>query len=381
MNIINQTTKIYSGENSIESLNKIKNSKILVISDGFLVKNKMINMVLDNLDNSNTILVFDEVKPDPPLSVVSKAMAKMIKINADYIIGFGGGSAIDTAKGTIYFLKEAGKLKKYLEFIAIPTTSGTGSEVTNVAVVTDEQSSIKHALVSNEILPTIAILDPKTTESLPASIVANTGMDVFTHALEACVAKGANDYSDALAEKSGELVVKYLLKAYTDANDKLAKEKMHMASNLAGNAFNVAGLGVNHSIAHQLGGMYHIAHGLANAILLCEVIDFNSKDLNVKEKYVEYSKKIGLSDKNDCDANAIYKLKLFIKTIMSNMNLPDRISKIDNIDLSKWELEKYIMMANATKDRCLVGNPKNIKDKDIAILESVAHTLINFKER
>lgn len=372
MNIINQTTKIYSGENSIESLNKIKNSKILVISDGFLVKNKMINMVLDNLDNSNTILVFDEVKPDPPLSVVSKAMAKMIKINADYIIGFGGGSAIDTAKGTIYFLKEAGKLKKYLEFIAIPTTSGTGSEVTNVAVVTDEQSSIKHALVSNEILPTIAILDPKTTESLPASIVANTGMDVFTHALEACVAKGANDYSDALAEKSGELVVKYLLKAYTDANDKLAKEKMHMASNLAGNAFNVAGLGVNHSIAHQLGGMYHIAHGLANAILLCEVIDFNSKDLNVKEKYVEYSKKIGLSDKNDCDANAIYKLKLFIKTIMSNMNLPDRISKIDNIDLSKWELEKYIMMANATKDRCLVGNPKNIKDKDILeILEKI----------
>lgn len=372
MNKISQTTKIYSGEDSMKSLNMIKDSKILIIADGFLVKNNMINMVLENIDNSNEVEIFDEVKPDPPLSVVSKAISKMIQIDADYLIGFGGGSAIDTAKGTIYFLKQAKKLKKELEFIAIPTTSGTGSEVTNVAVVTDEQNSIKHALVSDEILPTIAILDPKTTESLPASIVANTGMDVLTHALEAYVAKGANDYSDALAEKSGELVVKYLLSAYKNADDKLAKEKMHMASNLAGNAFNVAGLGVNHSIAHQLGGMYHIAHGLANAILLCEVIDLNSRDFDSRRKYAEYAKKIGLADRNDCESDAIYKIKLFIQNIMSDMNLPNKISKIENIDLSKWNLEKYIMMANAKKDRCLVGNPKNVEDKDILeILEKI----------
>ena len=372
MNIISQTTKIYSGEGAMESLRDIKNSKVLVMSDGFLVKNKMINMVLDNLDKTNTVEIFDDIKPDPPLSVVSKAMAKMIQIDAEYLIGFGGGSAIDTAKGTIYFLKQAGKLKKDLEFIAIPTTSGTGSEVTNVAVVTDEQSSVKHALISNDILPTVAILDPKTTESLPPAIVANTGMDVLTHSLEAYVAKGANDFSDALAEKSGELVVKYLLSAYKNADDKVAKEKMHMASNLAGNAFNIAGLGVNHSIAHQLGGVYHIAHGLANAILLCEVIDFNSEDSKIKEKYAEYSRKIGLAEKNDCDCDAIYKLKLFIRNIMEEMNLPKNISQCENVDLSKWKLEKFIMTANTMKDRCLPGNPRDIKDKDILeILEKI----------
>lgn len=372
MNIISQTTKIYSGCGAMESLKDIKNSKILIMSDGFLVKNKMINMVLDNIDSTNTVEVFDEIKPDPPLSVVSKAMAKMIKMDAEYIIGFGGGSAIDTAKGTIYFLKQSGKLKKDLEFIAIPTTSGTGSEVTNVAVVTDEQSSVKHALVSDEILPDVAILDPKTTESLPPAIVANTGMDVLTHSLEAYIANGANDFSDALAEKSGELVVKYLLKAYKNADDKLAKEKMHMASNLAGNAFNIAGLGVNHSIAHQIGGVYHIAHGLANAILLCEVIDFNSENPKTKERYAEYSRKIGLAEKHDCDCEAISKLKSFINKIMEDMNLPKKISQCANVDLSKWGLEKFVMTANAMKDRCLPGNPRNVEDKDVLeILEKI----------
>ena len=145
-----------------------------------------------------------------------------------------------------------------------------------------------------------------------------------------------------------------------------------MASNLAGNAFNIAGLGVNHSIAHQLGGVYHIAHGLANAILLCEVIDFNSEDPKTKEKYAEYSRKIGLAEKNDCDCDAIYKLKLFIKNIMEEMNLPKNISQCGNIDLSKWGLEKFVMTANAMNDRCLPGNPKNIKDKDILeILEKI----------
>ena len=199
MNIISQTTKIYSGEGAMESLRDIKNSKVLVMSDGFLVKNKMINMVLDNLDKTNTVEIFDDIKPDPPLSVVSKAMAKMIQIDAEYLIGFGGGSAIDTAKGTIYFLKQAGKLKKDLEFIAIPTTSGTGSEVTSYAVITDTVNSVKIPIKDEEMMPKIAILDPEFTRTLPKSVVADGGIDALTHAIEAYSCSVANFHTQIYA--------------------------------------------------------------------------------------------------------------------------------------------------------------------------------------
>ena len=371
MDVINQYTKICIGKDSLEELKKIKNSTILIVSDEFLVKNSIIDKVIDNIDKSNNFEIFDKVKPDPTLSIIGDAIKSMIELNATHIIGFGGGSAIDTAKGVIYFLKESNNLKNDVNFIAIPTTSGTGSEVTSVTVIRDEEKNVKHLLASDDILPNIAILDANFTKSLPKQVVANTGIDVLTHIIEAYVATGANDYSDALAEKSGELIVKYIYGSFENKDNFLAKEKMHIASNLAGMAFNIAGLGANHSIAHQIGGMYHIPHGLANAILLKEIIDFNAKNERIKSKYAQFSRKIGLSKKDDTNEIAIEILKKYIDVIMDLMDMPKKISEY-GIQKQEWDKNKEYLAKNALGDNTLKTNPTVVSKKEIiAILDKI----------
>ena len=371
MNNINQHTKIYIGKDSLEHLKNIKNSRILIVVDSFLVKNKMIDRILSNIDSSNKVKIFDEVKPDPSLEIVSKATAIMTELDAEHIIGFGGGSAIDTAKGVIYFLKTSTEVKDNINFIAIPTTSGTGSEVTSVSVVTDEEKQVKHILSSSEILPDEAILDATFTLTVPPNIVANTGLDVFTHIIEAYVAKNANDFSDAYAEKSGELVVKYLYESYSNKDSFTAKEKMHIASNLAGTAFNIAGLGLNHSIAHQIGGVFHIPHGLANAILLNPVISFNSKNEITMKRYADFSRKIGLIERYSSDDFAIRLLKSYITTLMKLLDMPLKISQC-NVDRISWDNHKAMMAKNALEDNCMQYNPVVTSESDVCrILDEI----------
>ena len=371
MNTINQHTRIYIGKDSLEHLKNINNSKIFIVVDAFLVKNKMIDRILYNIDSSNKVKIFDEVKPDPSLEIVSKATAIMTEFKAEHIIGFGGGSAIDTAKGVIYFLKTSNEAKDNINFIAIPTTSGTGSEVTSVSVVTDEEKQVKHLLSSNEILPDEALLDATFTLTVPPNIVANTGLDVFTHIIEAYVAKCANDFSDAYAEKSGQLLVKYLYESYSDKDSFVAKEKMHIASNLAGTAFNIAGLGLNHSIAHQIGGVFHIPHGLANAILLNYVIDFNCKSDIARKRYADFARKIGIVEIYKSDDFAIRLLKSYITTLMKLLDMPLKISDC-NIDKIAWDKNKALMARNALEDNCMKYTPVAASEKDISkILDEI----------
>ncbi|WP_460295446.1 1-propanol dehydrogenase PduQ [Clostridium sardiniense] len=351
-------TKIYFGKNSLKRLEKFKNESIWIICDGFLVKSGMVKGILNFIDNSNNISIFDKVIPDPPLTVIGSGVAIIKQINPSVVIAYGGGSAIDTAKGILYFAREKNIIDK-VNFIAIPTTSGTGSEVTNATIITDTETKIKHAIFDDSLLPDEAILDSNLTLSVPADITANTGIDVLTHSLEAYVSNKANSYSDALAEKSVELVIESLVKCYHNGKDIEARSKMHEASNLAGIAFNISGLGINHSLAHQLGGRFKIPHGLANGLLLTNVIDYNSHGISTLKKYAKLVYKTGMVDKTKGDEFAVKVLKEYINSIMKIMKMPMKLKEL-NIDKDDFHKVKALMAQNALKDGCTESNPRKV---------------------
>lgn len=368
MNTVNIKTKIYSGENSLKHLKTLKNKNIWLVCDKFLIKSGNLKSILEFIDDSNKISVFDKVIPDPPLDVIGKGIATAIKIRPDIIIAYGGGSAIDTAKGIIYFGKKQNVFNK-AKFIAIPTTSGTGSEVTSATVITD--TKVKHIIFDDCMLPDEAILDANLTLSVPKEITANTGMDVLTHAMEAYVSINSNVYSDSLSEKSMELIIESLIQCYKDGNDISSRMKMHESSNLAGIAFNIAGLGINHSLAHQIGGEFHIPHGLANALLLNAVIAYNCQEKEILKKYSKLAYKSGMVEKNKDDYFTVRVLKEYINTLMKLMKMPTRLREC-GIEKEKFENAKFIMAENALKDNCTNSNPIKInKDSAVNLLESI----------
>lgn len=356
-------TRVRSGEGALAYLNRYKNKNIFIVCDKFLKESGAVGFVLDQLDNSSQITIFDDVVPDPTIEVVGKGLGMASRTKPEIIIGFGGGSAIDTAKGIIY-IGYAKKLLNPVLFITIPTTSGTGSEVTSATVLTDPEDKSKHLIDDESVLADVAILDPRLTLSVPQAITANTGMDVFTHALEAYVAKGANVFSDALAEKAVELILQSLLICYYRGQDIEARSRMHEASTLAGMAFDTAGLGMNHSIAHQLGGVFHIPHGLANALLLEEVIDYNCQDKAVLEKYAKLARKTGMAGAEFDDSTSVTVLKTVICTLMKYLKMPGNIRDL-NILKEEYEEHMELMAENALKDRCIPSSPLPVQKSDI----------------
>ena len=270
---------------------------------------------------------------------------------------------MDIRKRTYKFPKLGTKCK----MVAIPTTSGTGSEVTSFAVITDKKQNKKYPLADYELTPDVAIVDPDLVMSLPKSVTADTGMDVLTHALEAYVSNMASDYTDGLAEKAVELVINYLEKAYDDGTDKLAREKMHNASTIAGMAFTNAFLGVNHSIAHKVGAEFHLPHGRINAILLPYVVRYNSTKPTkfvsfpkyeyfiADEKYYKMAKRVGLKAKTK--EEGIDSLIQKIKEMNEHMNIPKSF-KDAGIDEQEF-LAKVDMLADrAFEDQCTTANPR-----------------------
>ncbi len=363
-------TKVRSGHFAIEYLRKIRRKRILIVCDKFMSENGSVSYVMDNLDSSNNVSLFDEAVPDPAIETVAKGLARICQVKPDILIGFGGGSAIDTAKGILYFAGIRQLIPKP-RFITIPTTSGTGSEVTSAAVITDNENKTKHLIDSEDILADVAILDPRLTFSVPPAVTANTGMDVLTHALEAYVAANANVFSDALAEKAVELLIDSLLTCYQDGRNLEARTKMHEASTLAGMAFNTAGLGVNHSIAHQLGGTFHIPHGLANAILLNPVITYNCVNHDIKQKYAALVYKIRLVSIEERPEVAVAALKELISTLMRCMNMVTTIRDI-GIPKTQYQEQMQNMIDNTLIDNCLHTTPREIGTDGIrSILESV----------
>lgn len=351
--------KVYFGNDSIEVISKLKGKKALIVTDPFMIKIGFVDKIQALLRKSNIeYSVFSEVQPDPPIEIINLGIKHTLKFLPDIVIALGGGSAIDAAKGICVFssgiIRATDKTKEKPLFVAIPTTSGTGSEVTAFSVVTDKKNNMKYPLYDISLTPDISILDVELVKSVPKEIVADTGMDVLTHAIEAYVSKNASDYSDALAEKAIKLVFKYLIRSYKDSKDIEAKEKMHNASCLAGMAFNNVSLGLNHGMAHVLGGKFHIPHGRANAIIITNVIEYNSNVNDAAKKYRDISESLNLP----CDniKKGVMSLIDEIKKLKKEINIPSLQELTINKD--KYYKEITNMAKIALEDKCTATNPK-----------------------
>ncbi|KHT64396.1 hypothetical protein RJ45_06690 [Photobacterium gaetbulicola] len=283
-------TQLFSGISSLDVLQQYHRQRIWIVCDQFLADSNALKSILETLRVRNEVALYTDVTPDPTTVDVAMGIDKMANFSPDTVIAYGGGSAIDLTKAILYL---SPKDKERRTFIAIPTTSGTGSEVTQFSVVTVADKQIKVPLYDEELLPDIAILNAFQTLTVPPEVTANTGIDVLTHAIEAMVSINHDDFSNALAEKAITLVFKYLKPAYDDGNNLEARQKLLNASSLAGLAFNHAGLGLTHAIAHQLGASLHIPHGLANARLLTKVMEFNCQSTRSLETYATLARCLG----------------------------------------------------------------------------------------
>ena len=355
-------TTLFVGEESLKRLSEYKNEMILIVTDSFIASSELFSHIRSYIDSSSETMVFSEVIPDPPIDTIVAGLEYCKGFPATILLAIGGGSAIDAAKAILYFGKLANRFNG-IRFIAIPTTSGTGSEVTNFSIITDDEKGTKYPLITDEILPNEAILESGLVAGLPPRQTADTGIDVLTHSIEAYVSTSANDISDALSEKAIRYVFTYLERAYKDGNDKVAREKMHMASTMAGMAFNIASLGLNHGIAHAAGARWHIPHGRINGILLPNIIRYNSgivegayskNNTPVASRYAEIAKFLGLNAGNaQMGVRSLVNAILALEKVLS---IPKSLSEW-GVSKEQFESDKNSIAEAALADRCTATNP------------------------
>ena len=367
-------TEIFFGENALDRLAALRFDSVLIIADPFVVSSGMITLLTARLDKAHIAYsLFTDVVPDPPVEKVIAGVAAVMKTKPPCLIGVGGGSAIDTAKAVRKFARQFDE--SYTpHLIAIPTTSGTGSEVTRFAVISNPAEGRKYPLVDEELLPDEAILDEVLVKSVPASVTADTGMDVMTHAIEAYVSTDNNEFSGALAEKAVEISGQFLIRSFVSCDDTHARRKMHIASCLAGLAFNSASLGLNHGMAHQLGARFHIPHGRANAILLPYVIEFNSgvtlAGRSRKEypscvrKYCNLARILGVSNMNE--VTTIRALISYLHFMNAEMGIPAKVSEAcPKLTETEYLAALDDMATAALADNCTATNPRTPSHEEV----------------
>ncbi|MEI0699621.1 1-propanol dehydrogenase PduQ [Brachyspira intermedia] len=362
-------TKIISGHNALLELDFSKSKRVSIFTDNNMLKIGACDSTIELMKKNNIDYeIFSDIEPDPSFEIVIKCLSKILTFESDTIIAIGGGSVIDTAKSVIYFALEINKrmpsgLKKPF-FIAVPTTSGTGSEVTSYAVITDKENHQKVPLLSNKMLPDIALLDSQFTLTVPPRITAETGMDVMTHAFESYVSVNSSPFTMPYSEYAIIGVFNNISKAVHDGKDVKARIAMHELSCTAGIAFNNAGLGLIHAMAHALGGRFSQPHGRANAILMPYVIEYNA--MHCKKSAAKYAKIITLLNvKNiDDDITASKILKSLILELNKTIGINE---KITDYGVDKTEFENAIdeMASNALKDVCILTNPVKPSLEDI----------------
>ncbi|RGQ40545.1 bifunctional acetaldehyde-CoA/alcohol dehydrogenase [[Clostridium] leptum] len=401
--------KIYFENDSIQYLQKMEGiERAFIVTDPTMVKLGNVDKVLYYLRKREKYChseIYSDVEPDPDVETIMRGVQAMRQFKPDVIIALGGGSAMDAAKGMWLFYEHPeatfdGLKLKFMDIrkraykfprlgakaqmVCIPTTSGTGSEVTSFSVVTDKKNgNIKYPLADYALTPGVAIIDPQFVMSLPKSATADTGLDVLTHALEAYVSVMASDYTDGLALQAIGMVFEYLPRAYKNgATDTVAREKMHNASCIAGMAFTNAFLGLNHSMAHKLGGDYHIPHGRANAILLPYVVEYNAQKPTkfatfpkyekfiADEKYARIAQYIGKGGKTVQES--VQNLVQAIRDLEREVGAPASIQEC-GIDEKLFFDNLQRLSENAHEDQCTTANPRYPLISEIAELYTKAY--------
>ncbi|WP_419781110.1 1-propanol dehydrogenase PduQ [Maridesulfovibrio sp.] len=347
-------TKICYGEDALDNLETIPATRAFIVTDSFMVKTGFVDRVRTHLDrNGIPYIIFDEVEPDPSLETVTRGAQIFLKNQADLIIALGGGSPIDAAKSISFFAGKALEGKAKPTLVAIPTTSGTGAEVTSIAVVTDKVNEVKIPLNDEMLIPDMAILDARFTRSLPPHVTGATGMDVLTHAIEAYTSRQANAFTSIYARYAIRYVFKYLKRAYINGDDMEAREHMLLGSCMAGMAFNNSGLGITHSIAHSLGGIFHVPHGLANAVVLPHVIKFNSFDVGIRYHEIATMLKLPAATVEEGTRSLIDA----VSELNESMGIPNNIGAL-KIDESVFKSSLNTIARNVLDDICTAGNPR-----------------------
>ena len=354
---------IYYGEGSLKQIESFNFKKVCIATDQGMVKFGLLKMLTDLLDEKGIDYhVFSDVESDPSTDIVEKGLMHIIMNKPDALIAIGGGSVIDAAKAIIYYCISFKRVlfeDEYVHkptFIAIPTTAGTGSEVTEYAVITDKKNNTKIPLTDILMMPDAAILDSKLLESVPAGATAATGMDVMTHAIEAFISKGNNPFARCYANKAVELVFRSLYCSYRDGHDLEAKSSMQIASCMAGIAFNSAGLGITHSIAHAMGAAFHLPHGLANAIALPYVIKFNGADERVQHQYARLLSGSGILN---VSGDATGTLHSSVVALNNSLNIPTSYQAFGIIEADYLKVRDELL-DKAMADVCTATNPVEV---------------------
>ena len=338
-------TRIVMGSGAISALKELKISRLLLVTDPYFVKSGKAQQVLEAAGAAEN-RVFDRVEPDPTVMLAAEGTALVKEFQPDVLVALGGGSAMDCAKAMAYF---SGGVR----LVAIPTTSGSGSEVTDFAILT--HGGVKHPLVDKRLRPELAILDDDFLKELPPALVADTGFDVLTHALEALVAKKRSPMTDALAKDA--FCTAFALLPASFGGDPQVRLKMHCAATMAGMAFTQAGLGLCHAMAHSLGGMYHVPHGRLNAILLPAVIGCNA--MVCPEIYAKIAREAGLG--GSADSIAVRNLRNGLTRLRKELKLPATLSQA-GIDPGRIWRDTPAIVSATLADPCCGTNPSEVAD-------------------
>ncbi|WP_058230314.1 iron-containing alcohol dehydrogenase [Clostridium butyricum] len=379
---------IYHGEGSLEVLKTLKGKKAFVVVGGGSMKRFGFLQKVENYlkEAGMEVELFEGVEPDPSVETVMKGAEAMRKFQPDWIVAMGGGSPIDAAKTMWIFYEYPDftfeqavvpfglpELRQKAKFVAIPSTSGTATEVTAFSVITNYTEKIKYPLADFNITPDIAIVDPELAQTMPAKLVAHTGMDALTHAIEAYTASLRSNFSDPLAIKAIEMVNENLVKSFE--GDKTARNLMHEAQCLAGMAFSNALLGIVHSMAHKVGAVFHIPHGCANAIFLPYVIKYNRKVC--EDRYADIARALKLEGNTDAElTDSLIKL---INEFNDDLSIPHSMKEY-GVEEADFKSNVKFIAHNAILDACTGSSPREIDEETMEKLFECTYygTDVNF---